>query len=547
MSTVQQRAASLSELAHEERIVAALKARRGRITLGDLLVDTGLPKAVAETQLKHVLKTYESHLEVDENGEIVYLFHPAFRRRDQGDAFKRALRSFVKTAYKTFKFLFKITIMVTLVVYFLVFVALLIAAFVAMASRGGSNSSSSSSSRRNPIFFVGRLFWAPGRRSRRGDYGYSRARSHDSEEPLYKRIFAYVFGPEANEEGSPDPFGAEKIVLAFLRSQKGVATASELATQTGWGQQEAEGRIASLMADYDGDVRVTRNGTLLYSFNGLAMSASGDRGRSPAPIWERFEKQKKLTGNGGGTDAIITFLNGFNLVAALIAPSFIMPQLQLQGALWYVGLSAFPFVFSLVFFAVPLLRWLALMVENGKRATRNTWRFVLAEVFSAARRDRALTPDATVDAVARRYPRDAAGKAARGATLSALDRAVKDYDPDIASSASGMPSYRFSDLGRELNEARRARDLIDADALRLGRIVFSSADDDLGLDQLEDFDRQLGAGAPAPLSAGSLETLDPELGAFDAQIAGGTPAQGADQDRLDEFEERLSATEKVAK
>jgi hypothetical protein len=551
MSTARHKAEAISDLAHEDRIVAALKARRGRVTVGDILVDTGLPKPVAEAQLRRLLKIYESHLEVDENGEVVYLFDPAFKRRDAGDSLKRALWGLGKTAYKTFKFAFKITIMVTVVVYFVLFVALLIAAFVAAASRGGS-SSSSSSSRRSPIFLIGRMFWVPSHSM--GGYsnrGRSHAPSRAKEEPLYKRVFAYVFGPEANEDEAPDPFSAEKIVLAFLRSQKGVVTASELATQTGWGQREAEGRIASLMADYDGDVRVTRNGTLLYTFNGLALSAGGNPTPEPPPIWARYEKKKVLTGNSGGTNALITFLNGFNLLAALVAPAFIMPELQLEGPFFYIALSAFPFLFSLTFFAVPILRWGFIMLENSKRAARNTWRFVLGEVFTAARRGREVAPRQVADSVVRSYPKDAAGSPERRKILASLQRTLVDYEPEIDTDAGGELTYRFTALSRELDEAHRARKLIDDSQLRMGRIVFSSADDDLGLDQLEDFERQMGAPAPE-LSANRLEQLDSELGGFDAQLEPKTSE--ADRGELDEFEKRLQdqleqaiATSKVNK
>ncbi|MEO1273754.1 MAG: hypothetical protein AAFX99_37235, partial [Myxococcota bacterium] len=188
-----------------------LKGRQGRATLGDMVVDTGLPRAEVEAQLRRLLSLYKSHLDVDENGELLYRFHPSFQRRGEDG---RWLYELGKKAWGVFKAVFKVTIMVVLVVYFLLFVALIIAALVASASGGRSDSNSSSSSRGFPGGGVLWWFWGSPSYHRSGGYGRGygsgygsagqwggrSAADQEPSEPFYKKVFAYVFGPEANDD-----------------------------------------------------------------------------------------------------------------------------------------------------------------------------------------------------------------------------------------------------------------------------------------------------------------------------------------------------------
>jgi hypothetical protein len=513
----------VSDLAAEALIVKALRVRGGRATLGDISVDTGLARHVAQSHAQRLLSVYESHLAVDEDGELVYEFDPGFVRRDVGDGLQLWLRTAGLWAWKAFKTLFKISIMVTLVAYFVFFVVLIIAAVVALLSRGGS--SSSSDSRRSPItplFWVGRVFWVPDssrhRGRRRGRRGLSR--SEQKQEPLYKRIFAYVFGPEAANDSEEDPFGDEKRILEFIRAKKGVISASELAAHTGWTRTAADNHLAGLMFRHEGDVRVTNNGTLLYTFAGVAKSVSSNRPVAKE-AWTSFEPKRVLTGNKSGTNFAITFFNGFNLVMSFFAGSLLSFVLEQPLDLWvHFAVGVFPLLFSLVFFAVPLTRVLMLIRENAKRAGRNSWRFLQREIYERAWADEAVTTSALVDGVTRRWPAKAPGEARPGRIERQVQEAALDYDADVGDYGDAGHSYRFSALSRELHEASLARGRVRKDQLTLGKIVFSTAEDDLGLDRLDEFDEQV-RGAPQ-YSAEELAELSPDLAQFDEVLAAAT-------------------------
>lgn len=515
----------LSDLAAEETLVAALRKRSGKATLGDLSVDTGLPRASVQEHLGRLLGIYESHLAVDEEGELLYEFDPKFVRRDAGDGLKRGLRKAGLWAWNAFKFLFKILIMATLVFYVLFFAVLLIAALVAMASGGSSSSSDSRRSPITPIFWIGRIFYVPEQRhygSRRG----LAAKPQKKSEPLYKKIFAFVFGPDAANDVTIDPFGDEKRILEFIRANKGVITAADLSAHTGWTRQKADSQLAGLMSRHEGDVKVTKNGTLLYTFGGVARTAATGKARSVArPAWDSFEGKKPLTGNTPGTDFAIAGFNAFNFVMSFFGGSLLSYVLERPLPLWmHFAVGIFPFLFSLTFFAIPLMRLLGIVRENAARAVRNSWRFVQREVYERARRDAMVTSQGIVDAVTQRWPKTAPGKARPTRISKQVDDAVLDYDADVVGHGVQGSEYKFTALATELRDAERARSLVQDRDLRVGKIVFSSADDDLGLDQLDDFDRQLGA-EPREYSKEELALLSPDLEQFDEELAQATVGQ----------------------
>ena len=114
-------------------VLATLRKAKGRVTVGDVVSATGLPKARAEATLRSLLETRRGHLEVGETGTLVYRFDPKLLHRDSEPLLKRI----GGRLWAAFREGFKVWIVLMLVVYFVVFVALLIAALVASQSRGG--------------------------------------------------------------------------------------------------------------------------------------------------------------------------------------------------------------------------------------------------------------------------------------------------------------------------------------------------------------------------------------------------------------------------
>jgi len=292
-----------------DRLIPALRELRGVGTLGDIVAKAGTPSEPTANVLRRMLDEFRGHLAVDENGELLYKFPPGLRvQRD----WRKTLRA---VAYAVFKVALKICIAVVLIAYFLIFVAIAIAVVVALLS-GGSSSSSTSSRRSSgwsscrhsdglgDFFFWWWVFGDPDYRRRR-DYGrWERRRglspyevkAKEKGRPFYEGVFAYVFG---EEEPPRDPWAEERELLAYIRDHRGRITATDLVMLTGKSLTEAEQLATSLMVNYNGDVEVTEDGSLIYTFDELMKSAYV-RPRRAAPRLRAEVEAEAVTSRLGG-------------------------------------------------------------------------------------------------------------------------------------------------------------------------------------------------------------------------------------------------------
>jgi hypothetical protein len=498
------------------RVRTALRGLDGRATLGDVVEATGLHSAEVEATLKDLLAGYQGHLEVGEHGDLVYRFDASMIRRDHRSVWAR-VRDRAK-AWLTQAF--KVWIMLMLVVYFVLFVVLLIAAFVAIMSRGGDN-------RRFPggrghgrgHFHIPLLwyFWSPGWGRRRHYYGARWAKKTGAKVPFHRKVFAFVFGPDTPELTQPQK---DRSLVRLIRARRGVLTATELVQHTGATLPEAEDEMGRLMGAYDGDVRVSEEGEVLYTFPDLMVSAHGPvRAREPDPAWRRLERPMELTGNEKKDDTIIAGLNGFNLLMAAVAPGFIFPALQIGGVAAWVGLVAVPLVFSAIFFGIPLVRRLGLKRENLRRVRRNIRRLLEGSVFEGALLDRSVEPEEAHRSVAKGLGSDPGAEAVQ----EQLHALAAEFDADVVAAPDGGLRFRFPAIRGTFLAAAKARKQLALGTRSVGEIVYSSADDDAqaGDRQLAEFDRELAGYVAAPGRVDYLDELD--LVAFDQELARPTP------------------------
>ena len=74
-----------SALATSKKIEQASKVvlnHHGKVTLGDIMSDTGLSQDDAKSALDHLIMTHEGSLRVSEKGDLLYAFSPKFSLRD---------------------------------------------------------------------------------------------------------------------------------------------------------------------------------------------------------------------------------------------------------------------------------------------------------------------------------------------------------------------------------------------------------------------------------------------------------------------------------
>lgn len=478
-------------------LLSALRRLGGTATLGDVVAATGLPADVVSGGLKGLLATHRGHLAVTDEGELLYRFDPRLIQRYSEPWTLR----FRRAAWTLFTRAFKAWIVLMLVVYFVVFVALVVAALVAGQKGGdrrGGDIFRGSRRRGSGLGDLAFWYWIWGPRWRLGRpyYGHrwERTLPRDDRVPFYKKVFAFVFGPD---EPRITQAQRDRSTLRLIRARKGILSTADLVEHTGLRREEAEEEMARLVGAYGGEPVVSPQGGLSFAFPDLMLSAEGAvRVREPNPAWLRLEYPKELTGNTAAANALVAGINGFNLLAAATAPWFIFPRLGLGGPLAFVFLVVVPVVFSLAFFAVPGLRMMGVRRENERRRRRNVRRLVLAEVY----RD-ALGPDTGVDAesvhavVAARLP-DATVRLPEVAAV--LESLAAEFDAEITEDPTGRLRYRFAAIQEEMAEAEAMRRTLRLDQRTLGPVVFDTGDTDAeaGQRELQAFDRTLAEASP---------------------------------------------------
>jgi hypothetical protein len=431
-------------------MLTALRGRDAKLTRADAVVASGLSDDEAGEALTALLKEYRSHLSATESGELLYEFDPAFERRDALSLRERAA-AVGRRLWKGFTLLFKLAIVTTLVTYFVAFLAMMVAMIFA-------RSSSSDRDDDGGFGFDG-LLWFWGWDMGSNGYGRSRARlARSRREPLYKRVFAFVFGPPTS---AADPLADEKQLVGYIRAQRGRIAAVDLVRLMGWTFPRAEQEVTRLMVDYGGEPEVTEEGVVVYTFKAVRKTAGGSA-EMTRPRWasERLETATPLTGNEPGTDVMIAAFNGFNLLAPFwIVPAF-ESRLHVSLASFQVLLWDFPLAFSALFFAVPAGRFIKARLEERRRRVRNDRRRLLGRIFAGAgsrpREELAPTPEL-------------------GALL---DRELVSLGGDIAAEPDerGRVLYTFPRIDEEAAAVARARAAAPSVEQDAGLVIFSSAD-----------------------------------------------------------------------
>jgi uncharacterized membrane protein len=396
----------------------------------------------------------------------------------QGERFRAGLLRVANAAYSAFKFLFKVSIMVVLIGYFvlflLIFIAVLVGAIAALFR--GSDSDVDFDFDLGWVFDLLFWFWwisppptyqvpQPTRRPVR------KARKRRTR-PFYRDVFAFVFGEEEEKE---DPLAEGRQILDFVREHQGRLTAADLVALTGCTLAEADDRLLKLMVDYQGDVEVTEEGALVYTFDRLmpTLQQSLPEERQWAYCWERPEETAMLNRNSKSTNGWIIFFNLFNLAWASLftflaaSGGFHLTSGEIGPV---IGLAIFPLVFSLLFFLIPILRKVKLNRENVQRAHRNRLRRLLEYLYERYvlrhPTPEQITPEDVV--------RSGVNIGSSVAIQQELDRMLTDYEGELELTDEGGTHYTFPRLRREASGVEEFRRMVAPEEFEVQEVVFTS-------------------------------------------------------------------------
>ncbi|MBI5648583.1 MAG: hypothetical protein HY962_16755 [Ignavibacteriae bacterium] len=460
-----------------------LRGARGRFTVADASAASGLAIEDARTALDALMNQYQCRLQVTESGEILYDFGTSLHRRGEKSTSEK-LRDAGLLLWKTFTWLFKIWITVMLIVYLIVFTLLLLAMIF-----GGRSDSKKGGGLRFIGDLFGDLFSLAARgmilvdMSDRHGYRHKAYRQAERANPqtpeqkkrLVQSVYDFVFGPPRPVF---DPFAQEKEIVAWLRSQKGVLTVTEIVALAGWTYEEAEQRLADYLTRFKGSADITDDGVLVGRF--LDVLRKGDdamKGGSVELFWDEYEAPYEMTGNSGGRDFFIGAVNAFNLLFSMSIVfssgmqesilSIIEDEFFGTAGFVTVALGWIPFIFSVIFFLVPLGRAIVVRTQERARLERNKRRRIVRAVFEAGGSAR------TLDELCASVNRPGLAVMDRTEIERLLNRALTELHGDLVLRDDGTPLYRFPRIETETAAARAERTRF-YERTDLGGVVFDT-------------------------------------------------------------------------
>lgn len=472
-----------------EALKEALRGHKGDLTVADAAARSGLALRDAEKGLYALLERYPSNLKATSEGELLFSFPNGLEkpRKELTRWHQFAVKS-GRMLKATGRFVMRAWISIVMIGYALAFLAIVIGLIVASLSgnrddRGGRGMEGGL--HLGYVLFrvvAEALFWtfhpawtfAPGMHPERVDP--RRRQKKKDGVPFYQKVNRFVFGPEVPPV---DPREREQRMLVEIRRNAGRIGVSDVMRVLGVSKEEAEPFLARLMLDYDGEVHVSDDGGITYSFPAVRRTVGETHAGTMSPAL--FEKVPvlPLTGNPAGTNFMVALLNGFNLVMALFAMAVGLTvadvfrlfegfMLQPDGMAWALGII--PAVFSTAIFAMPLWRALKRPAEKRKAMRENGRRSVTRRVLDRLQAARGAGAPLNEEELKSAW-QEAAGAPPDDKELV---RAVVEIGGDVEVTESGRAQYRFRDLEAEVAALEAERSAASLAEESVGDVVYTA-------------------------------------------------------------------------
>ncbi|MGH1339092.1 MAG: hypothetical protein ACRBFS_23450 [Aureispira sp.] len=460
-----------------------------QFTLEDASSVTGMPIIETEIAIKDLVGKYDSKLKVTENGDLIYDFGQNLQRRHRKTWGERA-QELLQFFWKGFQISYKLLTSLFLIFYFILFIIFLLGLAVASEDGDGIGDVIAIMLRLFISIFQWNTIMGYDRRYYRQDnngYNYQhykekprifkrRKKSKDprDEKSFVASIYDFIFGPPRVKL---DPLANNQEVATFLREQKGLITTSEVQALAGWRREEAENFMTECLALFNGEARVSDNGTLYGDFTQL-IRAKNRTGEEPVVwYWDEYEPEHELTGNSKGRNGIIIGINIFNLlVAATLTFGGYLGPLGLDfGLLGRVALGIFPLIYSMSFFLIPFLRWLRLRPLHKKQRELNIRKRLMRIVYQTYDQGKGHVHEIPLKTLTKVANEERTTE--ERLDVETIDRIMKDTLADLGGEAyvneDSEVLYQFDLIAQELNAIDVLRDEKKTDN-DLGEVIFEA-------------------------------------------------------------------------
>lgn len=369
-------------------LVQAVSSLGERVTVGDVAAQSGLNVLTVERELLNLATAVNGHLEVTQEGSLVYRFPPnlqgALAQRFWQIRARQAWQALGRILFYLVRMSFGIILLVSILLIFLTILIILTASSNRDRDddRGGQGLSM-------PLFMVWPrldlwwLGWDAAPRPSRTETGRPGLN-------FLEAVFSFLFG-----DGNPN-WDLEDRRWQYLgtciRRLGGAVSAEQLLPY--WDQEQgrdgADDAILPVLVRFNGRPEVTPEGQLVYTFAELQVTAQ-DSPTTSIPGYLR-ELPWRFTQASSNQVLLVIGLGGLNLVGGLILGNLLGDggiALQLGGLVaWVQGIYGLLMAYAVGFFVIPLARYFWIQRLNRQIEARNQQRQACLEILQ--------TPDAVL-------------------------------------------------------------------------------------------------------------------------------------------------------
>ncbi|MDH7484241.1 MAG: hypothetical protein QHH01_06405, partial [Spirochaetales bacterium] len=335
------------------------------------------------------------------------------------------------------------------------------------------------------LWFYSELFKDPQTR-------YREMEARKSRRPLHKAVFSHVFG-DGDPEGDWEKV-IKKAFIAYVQTHRGVVTLPEFMAISGLSPSEAEERITSYLVEFEGMPEVSEQGTIYFFFPSL-LAKVGSVSASAAAT-SPLRRLIPFSSNTPKMDTTFRLVNIFNLAfggyylsqALQVGANVIVRTadgIALRGGLsflysWTVYLAAqlgaaqpvqlvawalgvAPLAFSILFFAIPVVRTMFLRKRNEAIKMENLRRVLYNSVLA--------TPE-DVDPAQLHFPVESL----QPADASAKNKVLEELAAWSRAEPDDKGHWHFQEIRRILLDVAKVRASIDESRYTPGATVFDTGD-----------------------------------------------------------------------
>ena len=449
----------MAKEAPQEQIVNVVEKiilkTRGKFSPEDAVAETGFSIDSINSALQRLLELYRAKVVMNSRtGSLMFDFHYPLQKIHK-KSFQEILFNIFSALWKAFTIVYKAATGVILIFYTIVFIVIIIAGLLISASsdrddrRGGGDISMVLIGLIRGIFEgiylmaitkPVQVYTDPSGLTYKN---YSKEKNKGKN--FVQSVFSFVFGPDYPKL---DPNENAKEMIAYIRNKsKGKLTAADIVLLTGVSYDIAEEKLAEYAAKYKGELTISEDGTIVADFTNLLNTQTKDLdGGRIVYYHNEIDHPAVHTGNSTGRNLIIIAMNAFNMFVSYSILSIATDPLANQGSFTFSPflsfiLGWFPFIFSISFFLIPILRIPFTISYSSKRKKIILRKKIFGSIFTQPGMQ--FTFSQIANAI--NLPKELFDKAKHS-----LEKLVLDLKGDIQIAEDGTAIYNFERVKSKL-------------------------------------------------------------------------------------------------